>query len=139
MRHLSPTITTGLFAGLFFFLHALIPNSHAWPMLWPLLGGVITVILAARRHRLKSFWGSIRRSIKAGSLAGIIFLAFTLATLSLLGLPQLESVARALGAESTNMVTGSVILSLAAVAALGALLAAIAGALTFPVIRSIRN
>ncbi len=139
MHRLSPTIATGLITGLLFYLHALIPNSHAWPMLWPLVAGVITVILAARRHRLKGFWNSIRKCTKSGSMAGFIFLVFTLATLLLLSLPQLESAARALGSNDSIIVTGSLVLSLTAVAALGILLAAVAGALVFPIAQNLQE
>ena len=139
MRRISPTIATGLVAGLLFYLHALIPNSHAWPMLWPILGGVITVILAARRNRLRGFWNSIKKCTKAGSMAGLIFLIFTLATLLLLTLPQLESAARALGSNDSLIVTGSLVLSLTAVAVLGIFLAAVAGAFVFPIVRSLQD
>ena len=135
LQRFSPAVAAGLVAGLLFFLHALIPNSHAWPMLWPLLGGVGAVVLTARRHRLDGFWNGVGSSLKAGALAGLVFLVATAVALFVLSFPQLEAAARALGSDGPVVISGAVLLSLAAVAALGAALAAFAGALTFPFVR----
>ncbi|HEX9950661.1 MAG TPA: hypothetical protein VGB53_02755 [Rubricoccaceae bacterium] len=139
LRRLSPSAVAGLAAGLLFFLHALVPNSHAWPMVWPVLGGIAAVTLAARRHRLEGFWSSVASSLKAGALAGLVFLVTTAAALFVLSLPQLEAAARTLGSDGPVIVSGSVLVGLAAVAAGGALLAGLAGAVTFPFARLSRS
>ena len=139
LHRLPPAAVAGLTAGPLFFLHALVPNSHAWPMVWPVLGGAAAVILTARRHRLGGFWGGVGSSLKAGALAGLVFLVATAAALLALTMPQLEAAARALGSDGPVVVSTSVLLSLAAVAAGGAALAGLAGAVTFPFARLTRS
>lgn len=138
MHTSSSTLIAGLVSGFLFFAHALIPNSHAWPMVWPLLGGVVAVLLPAKRRRLRNFWTGIRKSAKAGILAGLIFLVFTLLALYLLSQPQFSSLL-SLGDSPSPKVTASVALSLAAVAGIGVLLAIIAGAFAFPVVRRLQS
>ena len=139
LQRLSPVALAGIVSGLLFFLHALVPNSHVWPLVWPLLGGVATVVLAARQRRLSGFWNSVASSLKAGALAGGLFLVATAAALLLLSLPQLEAAADVLGADGPVVVSGAVLLSLLVAAAIGVGVTVLAGAVTFPLARLSRT
>ena len=72
----------GILAGLAFLAHAMLQNSHAWPLLWAFLAGVLTVMLAGRAHHLLSAIGS---GAAAGLIAGLIFLVGALVALYGLG------------------------------------------------------
>ena len=55
MTHLSLPIKVGIFLGLLFFVHALVPNSNAWPLIWPIIAGFMAVWLSARKGRVEGF------------------------------------------------------------------------------------
>ncbi len=133
MNRFSTTFTIGLILGLAFFGHAMINNSHAWPLVWPLAAGALAVAIAARKGRLQSFWRGIGLAVKAGSVAGALFFAATLAALTVLA--SSEPLGAAMGAEGPIVIGLNLVLSLAFAAFLGVLLAALAGAATYPVIR----
>ncbi len=133
MHRLSTTVSIGLILGLAFFAHAMINNSHAWPLVWPLAAGSLAVAITARKDRLHSFWRGIGLAVKAGSVAGALFFAATLAALALLA--SSEPLGAALGAEGPIVIGLNLVLSLAFAALLGVLLAAMAGAATYPMIR----
>lgn len=134
MKHSSPAILAGLVGGALFFGHAMINNSHAWPMVWPLLAGSAAVLLAARRHGLQGFWNGLGLAARAGLVAGSLFFVMTLAALALLATAPFEATATALGAEGPVVLTASVVIALAAAALGGTMLAALAGAATFPIV-----
>lgn len=134
MRTLSPPVLAGLVGGALFFAHALVNNSHAWPLVWPLAAGIMAVALSAKRHALGGFWDGLGQAVKAGLIAGLLFFVATVVALMLLATPPLQSVASALGA-GPHLVTSGVITTLAAVGAGGMLLATLAGAITFPMVR----
>lgn len=120
MTRLTPSMTAGLVAGLLFFAHAMISNSHAWPLIWPIAGGAAAVWFAARAHRLHGFWSGLRAGAGAGLVAGGFFFAATVIALRVLNL-------RELGSEA--------LIGLAIAAAIGGALAVVAGALAFPFAR----
>lgn len=122
MTRLTPAVTTGIVAGLLFFAHAMINNSHAWPLVWPLAGGVAAVGIAAHRHRLQGFWSGLRAAAGAGALSAALFFFATALALAALGLLPADRVQPALTA-------------LAVAAAIGFALATAAGALAYPVAR----
>ncbi len=122
MTRLTPALTVGLAAGVLFFAHAMINNSHAWPLVWPLAGGAAAVWFAARRGRLHGFWSGLRAGAGAGVVSSALFFAATAAALAGLGL---------LPPERLNVV----LLSLGVAAGLGVVLAAAAGALVYPAAR----
>ena len=125
MHRLSPATLAGVASGLLFYLHALVPNSHAWPLVWPALGGAAAVVLASRRaDRERSALGT---GARAGAVAALVFLATTVPTLLLLTLPQMTGVTRLLGGDGTLVVTGSVVIALVAAAVVGIPGAALGG------------
>lgn len=122
MFRLTPTVAVGIVSGLLFFAHAMINDSHAWPLIWPLAGGVAAVWLAARRHRLNGFWSGLRASAGAGALAAVLFsIASAVAMTALDLIPPGRAQAAALG------------IAIAAVSGFAA--ATIAGALAYPLAR----
>ncbi|CAA9524310.1 MAG: hypothetical protein AVDCRST_MAG23-306 [uncultured Sphingosinicella sp.] len=125
----------GMGAGLLFFAHAMIPNSHAWPMIWPLSAGVFAVLTNGSRNAAHPFRSSVGAAVKAGAIAGVLFVLATVAALLALGLPGMASVLSALGAEGPVVFKASIVAALSFAALLGVLLAALAGALTYPLAR----
>ena len=123
MTRFTPAVITGIVAGLLFFAHAMINNSHAWPLVWPVAGGAAAVWFAAHRHRLRGFWSGLRAAAGAGALSAALFFAATAAALAALGLLPPERIEPALSA-------------LAVAAALGFALATVAGGLAYPFARA---
>lgn len=121
MTRLTPAVTVGLVAGLLFFAHAMINNSHAWPLVWPLAGGAAAVWFAARRRRLHGFWSGLGAGAGAGTVAGVLFVVATAIALQALGLRAVDA---------------KVLSGLAVAAAIGLALAVVAGALAFPFARA---
>ncbi|HSU13369.1 hypothetical protein [Longimicrobium sp.] len=124
MRRLSPAMLAGLVSGLLFYLNALVPYSHAWPLVWPVLGGAAAVVLARRAGHGR---GALGTGAAAGAIAGGVFLALTIPTLFLLSLPSMEGVDRLLGGDGRLVVTGSMMIAIAAAAAFGIPSGAIGG------------
>lgn len=75
----------GLGGGLLFFAHAMINNSHAWPLIWPFLAGALAVWTSPSGGR-GSYGADIGKAALVGLLAAAIFIAATAAALSQLGL-----------------------------------------------------
>ncbi len=134
---LTSGVVTGLLAGLLFYLHALIPFSHAWPLLWPLLGGALAVVLAARSEDGQVSLGQgLKLATKAGVVAGLLFFAATLPTLYALAQPAFEHAARILGAvDAPVQVNTAVATGLAVAALLGTAAASLGGLLAVPMAR----
>jgi hypothetical protein len=74
------TMLFGVAGGILFFAHAMINNSHAWPLVWPFLAGALAV-WTADREALPSYATDITRASVAGAVAGVIFITATLLTL----------------------------------------------------------
>ncbi|WP_296719893.1 hypothetical protein [Erythrobacter sp.] len=129
------SVTIGLLSGLLFFVHAMFPFSHAWPLMWLLLGGIAAVYLGTRRRRVQSFAKGVLITAKAGAVAGALFLAATVAALLLLSEPSFDTVAISLGANGQIAVNTPVILSLSFAALIGVIVAVTAGALAYPLVR----
>ncbi len=125
----------GLLSGFLFFAHAMIPFSHAWPLVWPLLGGVAAVYLVSQRGGAQSFWKGLSASAKVGFAAAAFFFVATAAALFILGQPSFEPVAKSLGAEGGVAVSAPILLSLAFAALIGMAVAMVSGALTYPLVR----
>ena len=64
----SPVTRCGLLSGVVFYLHALVPGSRSYPFVWPLLGGVLVVILMWRHGE----WLPVARALGAGARVGVI-------------------------------------------------------------------
>jgi len=124
VRRLSPAVLAGTGSGLLFYASALINNSHAWPLVWPVLGGAAAVVLARRAGRRGSALGT---GALAGAIAGLVFLAATVPTLFLLSRPSMAGVTRVLGGNGPLVLTGSMVIAIAAAAAIGIPSGAIGG------------
>ena len=135
MTHASLPIKVGALLGFLFFAHALIPNSNAWPLIWPLAAGALAVFLAARRDGAPSFRAGLAAALKAGAVAGLIFFAASALTLLLLSTGPLEPVARQLGAPDGVIITPALFIGLAIAALLGTALATLSGAAAYPFAR----
>ena len=131
----SPVVLAGVVAGVLFYLHALLPNSHAYPLLWPLLGGGVAVGLAMRAASPAPRTDRWRAALRAGGVAGGVFLGATLPTLALLNAPTLAPLARALGATGPVPVTAPVVTGLALAALLSVPAATLGGLLAMPLLR----
>jgi hypothetical protein len=125
--------TLGLIGGGLFFAHAMVPYSHAWPLVWPALAGAIGTYQAS--PRVHGFFSGIGVAARIGLVAAILFLVTTAATLALLAGPSFASVATSLGAKGPISVSGALLASLAVAASIGVLAAILAGALTYPFAR----
>ena len=134
--HRSPTVVAGLLAGGLFFLHALLPNSHAWPLVWPLLGGVLAVVLSARRRtQAVGFWNGMGVGARTGLVAAGLFLVASAVAVYVLSLPPMAQAARTLGADGPLVITSSVFAGLGLAAALGVAVSALASAFASPFVR----
>jgi hypothetical protein len=54
-----------------FSVHALFNDSHSWPLLWPLIGGVLAVTIS-RRHGSYRYSSIVQSGVMAGLLAWLI-------------------------------------------------------------------
>jgi hypothetical protein len=123
----SPAVAAGLAAGLLFFAHALVPYSRAWPLVWPLLGGVAAAALASGHGRSIGAWARVRVGAAAGAIAGGLFLALTLVALFLLAQPGMEPTARVLGAMQPVVVTPVLAFAICIAAVVGVAASAVGG------------
>lgn len=117
----------GLTAGVLFFAHAMVPYSRAWPLLWPLLGGVAAAVLASRERRL-SGGQRARVGASAGAVAGVVFLLATGLALYVISLPGMESVAGLFGAVEPIAFNPALLAALAIAAVIGIAAGALGGA-----------
>jgi hypothetical protein len=125
----------GIAMGFGFFLHALIPHSNAWPMLWPAAAGALSVVLVMRSGQRPAFWESIGIGVKAGTVAGAIFFVATALALWLLSNPALAPLSNQLGAQGPINLSLAVLPALGFAAALGVVLAGLAAGAAYPVSR----
>jgi hypothetical protein len=99
MRSLSSaTVRAGFLAGALLFANALLPNSHAYPFIWPLLGGAVALMWAGR-HNVSRLSAGRTLGIGAGvgTLAAIVAIAAALPTYAFLTTAAGIPVVRALG------------------------------------------
>jgi hypothetical protein len=136
MIRFSAPLKVSLLMGVGFFLHAMIPNSNAWPMLWPAVAGVVGVLLTLRSGRRFGFWASIGVGLKTGAIAGAVFLLATAISLRLLSSPSLLPIARHLGAEGPISLSSAVLAGLAVAAIVGVALAGLGAGATYPIAKS---
>jgi hypothetical protein len=135
MTQLSTAMKVGIVAGIGFYLHAMIPNSNAWPMLWPAGAGMFGVLLTARKGAGLGFWRSLGVGLKTGAVAGAVFFAATAVSLWLLSSSGLTPLARQLGAEGPINV-GAAVVGLAVAALIGLAVAALSAGAAYPIARS---
>ncbi len=79
------TLLFGITGGLLFFAHAMINNSHAWPLIWPFLAGALAV-WTAKRGDHPSYVSDLGRAAIVGLIAGAVFVGVTFFTLMQLGM-----------------------------------------------------
>jgi hypothetical protein len=128
-------IPVGVTAGAAFFLHAMLPNSHAWPLIWPLIGGVAVDFLAGRRRELTGFGDGLRLAGATGLVAGAFFFVATASTLYALGTEQFASLTRVLGGQGPITFTALTVKAVAVAAVASVLLVTVAGSVAFPLAR----
>ena len=112
---------TGIAAGIAFFAHSMVQNSHAWPLLWAFLAGVLAIVLSSTREA-RNAGAAIGSGALAGLIAGVIFVVATSIAFFVLGIP--EEAAR----EAANQ-KGAVMLGFVVAAGLGVVAAALGAAL----------
>jgi len=122
---LSATTLIGLVSGLLFFGHAMIDGSHAWPLVWPALGGAAAAMLRARTSGSGGRLAGLRTGGSVGLVAAAFFFAATAAALAALGL---------LGPRGAAGLAG-----LALAGLIGLFLAVLAGTVTYPLARLSRG
>jgi hypothetical protein len=94
----SPTVRFGLAAGLLLYAHAWIPNSHAYPFVWPLLGGAAAIWWTARHAAGRLPVGRTARiGAEVGLIAAVVALVLAVPTYVFLTSSAGGPVARALG------------------------------------------
>lgn len=123
----SPAVAAGLTTGILFFAHAMIPYSRAWPLLWPLLGGVAAVVLASRDSSLSGVQRA-RVGASAGAVAAAVFLAATIGALFVISRPGMEPVAALFGAVEPIAFSPVLLIALALAAVIGIAAGALGGA-----------
>ena len=135
MMQVSAPLKVGVITGIGFFLHALIPDSNAWPMLWPAAAGALGVLLVLRSGKRLAFWRSIGIGVKAGAVSGLVFFVATALSLWLLSNPALAPLAAQLGAEGPINLSMAVMLALGFAAFLGLAAAGLGAGATYPFVR----
>jgi hypothetical protein len=123
-RTSNASLLIGAAAGAAFFAHAMVQNSHAWPLIWALLGGFLAVFLA--RRDVPSFAAAAKTGALTGLVAGIVFFAATAVTMLVLKAP-----AGAAGEVQDR--PGALLVGLAITAALAVIVAAVGGAVAWSV------
>ena len=118
--------TAGLITGILFTAVAMIPNSRAFPMIVPFLGGALAALLAGRTSSLGAGDGA-KLGAKTGAIAGLI--------LVLVGAPLIyvmvgPAIGEQLKEAGINLPLGGLLalmLGLLVVALLGLVLAVVGG------------
>ena len=123
----SPAMAAGLTAGVLFFAHAMVPYSRAWPLLWPLLGGVAAAALASRGAQL-SGGQRARVGASAGAVAGLVSLLATAAALYVISLPRMEGIAGLFSAVEPIAFNPALLVALGVAAVVGIAAGALGGA-----------
>ncbi len=109
----AAVLCAGVTAGFVFFAHSAVEGSGAWPLLWPLLGGAMTVLLFGQRHGRPA----LRRGAWLGLRAGLVAaLLFTTAGAILIG----ESASVTLDSRLHTLVAGALLGTLFSVIGAGA-------------------
>jgi hypothetical protein len=70
-RQLTGTVPVGLLIGILFSAHSAVPDTQAWPLIWPAVGGAAAVVLCAKcGNRPGNFAGT---GAKTGSASALVF------------------------------------------------------------------
>lgn len=120
MTRSSAATWTGIAAGLAIFAHAMVQNSHGWPLVWAFAAGLVTIALS--RGEEGGAGAALRAGAMAGAIAAAVAVAATLIALLVLNFPQ-EAARELKGRE------GALLIAMAIVAAITIVMASV-GALT---------
>ncbi len=94
----STTMRAGLFGGALLYLHALLPNSHAYPFIWPLLGGALALYWGMSRSGSGvSLSRTVGIGVTTGTIAALVAVAAVVPTYLFLTTEASTSVGRLLG------------------------------------------
>jgi hypothetical protein len=74
----------GIMGGLLLFLHGLFPNTHAYPLIWPVLAGAVTLWIAASAKSEHRVWHSIKAVLSTGLISALVALPLFVGALFLL-------------------------------------------------------
>jgi hypothetical protein len=87
--HFRDAALIGAVSGLLFYLNALYPGSYLYPLVWPLLGGVLAVYLGGRGKR--KWPAALALALAVGVFSGVFFFLPGMGTLYALGQVSPES------------------------------------------------
>lgn len=135
MKNQSIVSKVGLIAGFLFFAHALIPNSNAWPLMWPGLAGIFAIYSLQNKRSLKNFLEAAKSLLQMGLILAGIFFVFTLLALLILNIPETEKISSILGAEGPITINSSAIFGLLLASGLGMIIALVSGSISYPFFR----
>ena len=122
----SSATTAGVVTGILFSAIALIPNTHAFPLIVPFLGGTLASYLAGRTSSMTIGDGA-KLGAKAGAIGGLIFILITAPLIYLLFGPTIREQLRSTGLDLQLDGFLAVLAALLIVAVMGFVLAVIGG------------
>jgi len=94
-HRITNDVALGVLIGALFSVHAAVPDTQAWPLIWPAVGGVIAVLMSVKnKERRSGFTGT---SVKTGATSAIVFFVGVLGFLWWIGAPDLQSRISVLG------------------------------------------
>jgi hypothetical protein len=125
----SSATTAGILMGILFIAIAMIPNSHAYPLIVPFLGGALAAYLAGRTSPM-SVGDGAKAGAKAGAIGGLIFVIIGAPLVYLLVGPVMREQLRAAGLDLPLDGFLALVLGLFIVAVIGFVLAIIGGVIT---------
>jgi hypothetical protein len=109
----AAVLSAGLAAGFVFSAHSSVDGSGAWPLVWPLFGGAMAVLLFAQGRSRVALRSGALLGLRAGLVAALLF-ALVGATL----ISASESVT--LGARLTILAIGALLAAALSAAGAGA-------------------
>jgi hypothetical protein len=133
MSNRSAAVRTGIAGGILFSLHALIPDSRSFPLIWPALTGAVAFWIATRDAAPRPFRRGMLAALIAGAVAGVIgFLGATLTVLAL-GRAVFTPIAQTMGPAGPPLAFLSAELAFVVLSVIAVVVALIGGAVMIPV------
>ena len=118
--------TAGILTGVLFTATSLIPNSHAYPLLVPFLGGGLAAFLARGTSPLGAGRGA-KLGAKAGAIGGLILVLVGAPLTYLLAGPAIRERLQTAGAALPQEGLLALLLGLLVIAVIGVVLAVVGG------------
>lgn len=131
MRNLAVHVKIGILAGILFFLHALIPYSDAWPMIWQGIAAAVLVIWLMKSGKDVQYRKTAKRLFQTGLISSAIFVVCTAAVLFTLTFPSMNVFASFPGAEGEIVFNATLISGLLMASAIGVVVMLVIGSLTY--------